>query len=110
MATDDEFTVYPRNGGDPIHRDQAHSGGVNAFAHADHGRTLITGGTDGWVRLWSMPDAEPLLSLASRPGSSVRCMTVVDDRSLIVGHADGTVIRFDAIPAGGAAADLASDH
>ena len=99
MATDDEFTVFPSSGAERIQRDQAHSGGVNAFAIADDGRTLITGGTDGQVRLWSMPGAEPLLTLRSRPGSSVRCLEVVEDRRLLVGHADGTVFRYEAIPA-----------
>ena len=98
MATDDEFTLFPADGGEPIPRDQAHAGGVNAFAIADGGRTLVTGGTDGRVRLWSMPEVEPLLLLPGRLGSAVRCLAVVDDRQLLVGCADGTVVRFDAVP------------
>ncbi len=110
MRTDDEFTVRTGRPGEAgeageaseasraVHRDQAHAGGVDAFAVADGGATLITAGVDGQVRLWAMPDVEPLLTLRSQPESSVRCLTVVDDRWLLVGHADGTVIRYDAVP------------
>lgn len=100
MNTDDEFTVYPEGeGGSSIHVDQAHAGGVDHLVVADGGRTLVTGGGDGTVRLWTLPTADRLLAIPSRSRASVTALTVVDDRRVLVGHADGMVRRFDAVPA-----------
>jgi WD40 repeat protein len=99
MATDDEFSLFRDGGSSAVARaDQAQGGGVDHFRIADDGRTVVTAGGDGVIRLWSMPSLEPLLTLRSRPESRVTALSVLDDRSILVGHADGTVRRYEAVP------------
>lgn len=99
MTTDDEFSLFLGDGDAPYARaDQAHGGGVDHLSIVDGGATVVSAGVDGLVRVWAMPGLEHLHTIRSRPASPVTTMAVVDDVAVLVGHRDGTVNRFVAVP------------
>ena len=71
-----------------------HSGPVNGTAFSPDGRTIVTGGDDGTVRLWNSTTTAPPVVLHA--GSSVKAVAFSHDGRLVAaGGADGAVRLWD---------------
>ena len=95
-TTDDSFSVVFGDD-EAITIDLAHAGGVNDFAAVDDGRTLLTTGSDGRLRCWSLPTVTPLLSIRLPPMTSIRTMEAIDDDTIALGDVDGSVVLIRAL-------------
>lgn len=91
-ATNDAFRFSPSESREEwIEVDFAHAGGTNVFRTIDGGRTLVTGGTDGLVRLWALPEFTLQLRIKGRTSASVRMLEVLDEGSIVIGRNDDTI-------------------
>ena len=98
-ATNDAFIFSPDDSdAETIEVDLAHAGGINIFRTIDNGKTLVTGGSDGLVRLWSLPTFTPMLRVEGRTKASVVAISVMSDRRIVIGRADGSLQIVDAAP------------
>ena len=96
-ATNDAFVYTPDDDTtESIEVDFAHAGGVNVFRTIDDGATLVTGGTDGLVRFWSLPEFHPMLRVSGPTKASVRTIDVVSDNRILVGRADNSLQIIEA--------------
>ncbi|NET31779.1 MAG: hypothetical protein F6K19_07225, partial [Cyanothece sp. SIO1E1] len=76
--------------GEPLKTLAGHSGSVWSVSVSRDGQTIVSGGDDGTVRLWS-PEGEPLKTLAGHSGW-VRSVSVSrDGQTIVSGGDDGTV-------------------
>ena len=91
-ATNDAFRFSPSESREEwMEVDFAHAGGTNVFRTIDAGRTLVTGGTDGLVRLWALPEFTLQLRIKGRTNASVRMLEVLDEGSIVIGRSDDTI-------------------
>lgn len=56
----------------PTHTLQAHSRAVTALRYSGDGRTLVSGGADGWVHFWYLPHAGRYWQTADSVGTVFR--------------------------------------
>lgn len=73
----------------PPRATMAHSGGVLALAFTDDGRSLVTAGADGTLKVWDTERASEVRTIplgVGRPTS-----VAVQGRQALTGHEDGTV-------------------
>jgi WD40 repeat protein len=82
-----------------------HEGAVNVVAFTPDGRFLVSGGSDGILRLWDLRQsaapvarALPQPSLVNDPfGIQINALAVSGDgRWVVIGREDGRLIRYDA--------------
>jgi WD40 repeat protein/tRNA A-37 threonylcarbamoyl transferase component Bud32 len=70
--------------------------GVSSVAVSPDGATAVTGGCDGTVRLWSMPDGRPLASASDATGPVLAVAMSPDGSTVISGGHDWKIRRWDA--------------
>jgi WD40 repeat protein len=81
-----------------LNRVHAHRGGALAVVISRDGRTLVSGGVDGTIKFWSLP--ELTLRKTARAGGSVRSLAISRLGKLVAsGSGDGRV-RLWKMPAG----------
>jgi WD40 repeat protein/DNA-directed RNA polymerase specialized sigma24 family protein len=74
-----------------LHTLTGHEGWVNSVAFSPDGHILVSGGTDGQVRIWSVQEGE-LLDILSSSTRSVIDLSISPDGSILAaGASDGTV-------------------
>ena len=95
-TTDDSFSVVFGDD-EAITIDLAHAGGVNDFAAVDDGQTLLTAGSDGRLRCWSLPTVTPLLSVRIPRLTAIRTMDAIDENTIALGDVDGTIVLVTAL-------------
>lgn len=74
---------------------EAHQGDVFSIAIDSRHQRLLTGGGDGLLKLWTLPDVEPLISF-KLSDKSIRSLTISPDgQQLAIGLSDQTIRIFD---------------
>jgi WD40 repeat protein len=74
---------------------EVHRGDLFAIAIDYKYQRLLTGGGDGYLRLWSLPDLKPLISFRLSD-KSIRCLLISPDETrLAIGLSDHTIRIFD---------------
>jgi WD40 repeat protein len=74
---------------------EAHQGDVFAICIDDSRQKLLTGGGDGFLKVWSLTDMQ-LIASFKLSSSNIRCLSISpDDRLLSVGLSDHTIRIFD---------------
>lgn len=68
----------------------AHEGYLTGLALSPDGETIVSGGTDGTIKLWRLTDGRPIRSIRSI-GQTLSVATTPDGRYIVSGSADGTV-------------------
>lgn len=97
-STNDAFIFDPDDPTEPPREiDFAHAGGTNVICTIDDGATLVTGGTDGLVRLWTLPEFTSMLRVEGTSKASVTSIDVIDDDRIFIGRVDGTVQLLEAL-------------
>jgi WD40 repeat protein len=80
--------LWPRDGDEPIHVLEGHTGSVWSVAFDRSGRVLATGSADNSIRIWSVKTGE-LLSVIDAPNGTVHALVFDHDDRLISGTNDG---------------------
>jgi hypothetical protein len=97
----DNFGVIKlfRSSGDSFRTLKGHAGPVNAIAVSPDGRTLISGSSDGTVRLWDVEKQDPVADLRPESVSTlgkVYAAVFVDQRTAVTGSSgDVKLVRWD---------------
>lgn len=73
---------------------EAHAKG-QSLAFDPAATTLASAGTDGWVRLWRLPDGAPLGGFRAHAGSIYGLEFVAGGREILTAGYDGRLARFD---------------
>jgi WD40 repeat protein len=74
---------------------QAHQGDLFAIVIDHHRQRLMTGGADGFLRLWNLSDLEPLIAFRLS-NKSIRSLSISPDGQLLsAGLSDHTIRVFD---------------
>jgi WD40 repeat protein len=82
----DDFRAFPQYCTDG--RPRPHRGSMDAVI-SDDGEWVVSGGEDGQVFLWTMPDGQPLDAFGTdEKGSLIEHVVVAPDRSWVAGSAD----------------------
>lgn len=75
---------------------QAHAGAVTCSAATADGWLVITGGCDGWIRVWRLPDLVCVANVAAlHAGQAVRHLSVAPDGLLLVLGGDDGMLRIE---------------
>lgn len=75
--------------------DNAHQGGVTALALSHNRRFLLTGGSQGDIRLWELRTRE-LISHLKEHGQKITTLALFEDDSMAVsGSRDRCILRWD---------------
>jgi WD40 repeat protein len=88
-----------RQDGTPVRVLRAASGGdevVYAASFSPDGRRLVTAGAAQPIRVWSVADGKPQVTITSVPGTTYSADFSPDGRRLVTGGADGDVRLWDA--------------
>ena len=75
----------------PLNSFAVHRGGVRSAAFSPNGKTALTGGVDGTVKLWEVATGRELQSFASHQGSVLNVGFSPDGKVALSGGVDGTV-------------------
>jgi WD40 repeat protein len=79
---------------------RGHTGSVDYLAISGDGSLLATGGRDGTVRLWGLPEGEPIGTLDAHIGE-VTCLAMATDKRFLVSGSDDGTVRLWGLPDGG---------
>jgi len=71
--------LWDADNGEPLAALEGHTGQVNALAFSSDGRRLVSGSTDGTVRIWDVPTANELIRFET-PGEVGAVAISPDDR------------------------------
>lgn len=75
---------------------QAHAGAVTCAAATADGWLMITGGCDGWIRVWRLPDLVCVADVeALHAGQAVRHLAATRDGLLLVSGGDNGMLRIE---------------
>lgn len=77
-----------------LHLAQAHPFGATALAYNRSGKLLATGGFDGTLRIWRMPQGSPLMSLKNKQ-DTVRGIAWINDNDVVSATEDGTLTDWN---------------
>ncbi len=78
-------------------REAGHEGEVFSCAYAPDGRTVLSGGWDGHLRLWDAADGSPLAAVPTGPKPLSFCGHTPDGRSWLSGSMEGQLTYWDAV-------------
>ncbi|GAA2107271.1 hypothetical protein [Streptomyces synnematoformans] len=86
-----------------------HKGQVHCLATTPDGRLLISGGSDGTIRLWHLPSGEPAGVISSGHTSLEMRLAVTPDGGLLVSAGVEGALRLWHLPSGAPAGVLTED-
>jgi WD40 repeat protein len=72
-----------------------HTGPVTALAFTPDGRWLLSGGEDGTVRLWGLPEGRCLREIHAHPAGVTAVVTHPDGRQVVSGARDSTLREWE---------------
>ncbi len=70
---------------------RAHPTGLNSLAMHTQTQRIFSGGRDGFVKSWSWPELEPLVSLKAHDGPLARLAVSEDGQYLVTGSEQGEI-------------------
>src|SRR5262249_41468496 len=104
-----ELTLWDLTTGKEKSTLDGHKGLVFSVTFAPDGKTLVSTGWDGTVRLWDLPDGKQR-ALSNHPGPVRMAVHTPDGKSFATASFDGTVRFWDAATGGMRKSIQAHDH
>jgi WD40 repeat protein len=75
-----------------------HSGWVTHLVVSPDEKTIASCGSDGVVKLWSLPTGQAIVSTIPPAGVSLRCLTFsADSQKILLGDSDGVIRIWDLV-------------
>jgi WD40 repeat protein len=84
-----------------LSRLDAHTGFLNGMAATPDGDTLVTGGSDGAIRIWSIPDGKLVQTIRAHPGvNGLDRMELSEDGATLVSAGWNGTVKVWSLPGG----------